>query len=708
MANHYTTCKVGACEKFCGLIVGVEDGRMVNVKFDPNHPITAGYGCVKGRHLLGYQNDPDRLLRPERRSGSGWESVSWDSALTDIGRRLRELRDRHGPRAVATYWGNAADSTSILLSTAFCHAFGSPNSFNVLSLEYTDRGAVAQRMFGDENLILQPDIERAQYALLLGTNPWATQGITLLQRRPLVQRELKALARRGKVVVVDPRTTQTAKMANEHVPIRPGTDLFLLLGMLRRIIRCHAFDRAFVEKYATGLDQWAEAIERIDLDLLIPQTGIPASQIERIADEFAEADSAFVTSRVGLQTSRNTTLTEWAIMTLNAITGNIDRPGGVFFNPGAIDVPGLIQEMAPRMNKTPSRVGKYPQIFGGPPASVFADDVLSEDPDRIRALVVVAGNPVISFPNTEKMERALQRLELLVCIDIYRSDTGAFAHYNLPAATEYEKGSLHFMTSNFEPRPYVEWKPKLVEPQGEARAEWDIYRALSKAARVPFLNDPMADRLSRVFGWIGLDLSVDALYRRVLPKGLSLRALRKIRYGVELGEVSWGEFFARALKTPTQRIELAPADLMEGLATACERGEITSEERPLLLISGARRLETFNSWTHNIPQLAEKAPGNWATMNTQDADRLGIVDGDEIRVETDQGVVTISVRVSSDIREGVVAIHQHWGHHYDSGMQTSKRVPGVNVNRLHDDQCLDQFCGMPIFNGTPCRVYRIN
>jgi anaerobic selenocysteine-containing dehydrogenase len=680
---------------------------MTRVRFDPEHPVTHGIGCIKGTHVPDYQNDPDRLLKPQRRVAMGWEDISWDHAVSEIGEKLRAIHQRYGPNAIATYWGNASDSSAILLSTTFCHAFGSPNSFNVLSLEYTDRGAVAERLFGNENFILQPDVGRAEFALLLGTNPWATQGITLLQRRPQIQQELKALKKRGKMVVVDPRRTQTAKMADEHLAIRPGTDLFLLLGMIRRILQTDAYDHAFVERHTLGLSAWLVLFERIDLDNALLQTDISQAQIERLADEFAAADGAFVTTRVGVQTSPNTSLTEWAVMTLNAITGNIDRPGGVFFNPGAVDVPGLIRKLAKRLNKATSRIGKYPQIFGGPPASVFADDVLSDDPDRIRALIVVAGNPIISFPNTAKMEQALQRLDLLVCIDIYRSDTGAFAHYNLPAATSYEKSSLHFMTSNFEPFPYIEWRPEIVKPRGEARSEWDIYKALSRAAGVPFLNEPLIDRITRLLDRLKLGFSENLLYRAVLPWNLSLRRLRRSRYGVKLGDIPWGKFLGETLQTPSGKIELAPQDFVDGLITVCAQPPVVKQDFPFLLISGARRLETFNSWTHNIPSLAEKVKGNWATLNNQDAQRIGITDGDIVRITSDTGAVEIGVRLSDDIREGVVAVHQHWGHRYDSGMHTSRKYPGVNVNVLHDDRVRDAFCGMPVFNGTPCKIERL-
>lgn len=700
-----TTCKIGACEPFCGLEVEVKDGRMATVRPDRAHPITAGYACIKGMHVADYQNDPDRLLHPIRRGPSGWEQVAWDVATTEIGQRLRAIRDRHGPGAIATYWGNAADSVAISLANTFCHAFGSPNSFNVLSLEYTDRGAVAHRVLGNENLILQPDAGRAQFALLLGTNPLVTNGMTLLQRRPRIAADIKAIQQNGgKVVVVDPRRTETARVADEHVPIRPGTDLFLLLGMLRRIFETDTHDPAFVTRFTTGFDTWRERLGEVDIGRMAEITTVPAATIIRLADEFAAADGAFATTRVGVQTSHNTTLTEWAVMTLNAITGNIDRPGGVYFNSGALDVPALIEQFSRRRNPAPSRIGGYPQIFGGPPASVFADDVLSDDPNRIRALVVVAGNPVITFPQTAKVEAALKRLELLVCIDLYVSDTATFADYVLPAATAYEKGALHFLTSNFEPYPFLEWRPKVVSPRGDARSEWDIVKALSRAAGVPFLNDPLLDRIARLLDACGVGFREELLYHYLLLGKVRLGKLKRTPGGLKLGDIRWGRFLQEGIKTTDGKIHLAPDDLVEALPDALAAPVRATPEFPLLLISGARRLASYNSWTHNIPALMEKMQGNWATMNPRDALRLEVKDGERIEVRSAVGSVEIGVVLSPDVREGVVAIHQFWGHVYESGMRTSRRHPGVNVNHLHDDRVRDRFSGMPVFNGTPCAV----
>lgn len=704
-----TTCKIGACEPFCGLEVDVEEGRIVAVRPDQEHPISRGYACIKGMRVLDYQNDPDRLLHPLRRADPGWEQVSWATATSEVGHKLREIRDAHGPRAIATYWGNACDSTVITLTNTFCSAFGSPNSFNVLSLEYTDRGAVAEAMLGNENFILQPDAGNANYALLLGTNPIVTQGMTLLQRRPRIRSDFQSIQRRGgRVVVVDPRRTETVSVADEHVAIRPGTDLFFLLATISVIVTRGLMDRAFVDAHTVGIDWWKQFADTYDLAWAAQVTDVRLSAITRIAEEFAAADGAFATTRVGVQTSHNTTLTEWAVQSLNAITGNVDRPGGVYFNPGAIDVPSLIRKFTKRKNPAPSRIGGYAQIFGGPPAATFADDVLSDDPERIRALVVVGGNPVITFPNTKKVEKALERLELLVSIDLYLSDTGTFADYNLPAATMYEKGGFHFLTSTFEPYPYAEWKPKVVEPRGEARSEWDIFRGVSRAAKVPFLNQPAIGAVDRLLALFGSELSEEDLARYLLLGKSSLRRLKRAPNGIKFADIQWGEFLRKRLETKERKVILAPAELTDALPAALGNAPLPTTEFPLLLISGGRRQASYNSWTHNIPKLMDQLKGNYAVLNTEDATAIGVATGDLVRVTSATGTVEIKATASPDIRRGVVMIHQFWGHNYESGMQTSRKYPGVNVNLLHDDRVRDRFTGMPVFNGTPCRVEPVN
>ncbi len=701
-----SVCKIGACEPFCGLELEVSGDKIVGLKPDRAHPISEGYICVKGRNLLGYQNSKDRLLHPLKRSDGGWERLDWKTTTREIGTRLRDIASRHGPRAIATYWGNAADSLGITIANTFCHAFGSPNSYNVLSLEYSDRGVVAEELYGNENLILQPDVTGAKYAILLGTNPVVTQGLTLLQRRPHIGRDLKTAQAAGcKLVVVDPRFSETARMADLHLPIRPGTDLFLLLAMIRTIVTEDLVDADFIAAHTSGFEVWLERCVDWTPEWAEAITGLEADTIRTVAREFASADGAFLSSRVGVQTSHNSVLTEWALASLTAMTGNIDRPGGLYYNPGVIDTPKLIEKFTRRRNHSPSRIGNFPPVFGGLPCSVLPDEILTEGEGQVRALVVIAGNPVISFPDTAKIERALRELELLVVVDIFLNDTATFADYVLPAATAYERESWHFLVDAFNQYPFAELRPKVVDPPGECRGEWEIFKDISRAARVPFLNNPLFDKLARFLDFVGIGFSPSLLNRYLLfGKTPSYRTLKRSPRGARGRPFAFGSFFSRGIRTADGKIHLAPERFFDELNAALQRPPRVREDFPYILISGARRHESYNSWTHNIPHLAEKLRGNWAIVNEEDARDIGLGTGDRIRIRSESGQIEIEARTSKKISRGVIAVHQHWGHVYGSGMTSAEKYPGVNVNHLHSSEDRDALCGMPVFNGRPVSI----
>ncbi len=705
-----TTCKVGACEPYCGIEVDVRDGVMVAVRGDKQHPVSKGYMCVKGYNLLEYQNDPDRLLHPLRKTSTGFERADWETATTDIGTRLRSITDKHGPDSVATYWGNAADSANIVLALTTAGAFGSRNTYNVLSLEFTDRGAVAQRVYGDEGVMVQPDANHTSHALLLGTNPVVTQGMALLQRRPRIRGDLRDIQRRGgTLTVVDPRQTETTAFADHHLAIRPGTDLYFLIGLISHILRSDLADQAWLGLHTEGLEEWSRITAGVDLDWVAKTCDLPRRVIEAEAERFASAPAAFATTRVGVQTGPNTTLTEWAVTTLNAITGNIAKPGGMIFHGGATDPAQFLLDGLLRNNFTPSRIGNHPHIFGGLPATVLADDILSDDEDRVRALIVYAGNPVISFPDTKKMEAALERLDLLVCFDIYHSDTGSFADWSLPAVTQFEKPSMHFMVDKYEPVRRLEWKPQVVPPTGEARLEWEAMQDICVAADAPFLNNPALHE--KVLEHRARDTYYPerAMYEGVMPEGVTLDEVIDTPGGIELPAEGAGAFFEQHVKTQSGKLQLAPADLVEGLdqALADEAAgheAAASQEFPLLLISGQRQLRSFNTWTHNMPKLTAPLAEPTATIHPDLASKHGLVDGDKIQLQTSVGQIKIGVTIKESIRPDTVAVPQFWGHHYQSGQSLARKRPGVNVNQLHSTVEVDHYTAMPMFNARPCRI----
>lgn len=700
-----TTCKVGACEPYCGIEADVVEGKMVAIRGDKEHPVSKGYLCVKGHHLLEYQNDRDRLLQPMRRTGNTWEAVDWPTATTTVGHQLRAIVAAHGPDAVATYWGNSADSANIVLALTTAGAFGSRNAYNVLSLEFTDRGAVASRVYGDEGVMLQPDANSTHHALLLGTNPVVTQGMALLQRRPRIRGDLRDIQRRGgTVTVVDPRETETTALADQHLAIRPGTDLYLVVAMIAHILRRGLADRAWCEEHANGLDQWDRISTLVDIDSVAAICGLPAASIAAEAERFACAPSAFATTRVGVQTGPNTTLTEWAVTTLNAITGNVDRPGGMIYHGGATEPAKYLLDGLLRNNFTPSRIGNYPHIFGGLPATVLADDILSDAPDRVRALIVFAGNPVISFPDTAKMEAALDRLELLVCLDIYLSDTATFGQWALPATTQFEKPSMHFMVDKYEQSRRIEWKPQVVEPAGDARPEWHVVQDICVAAGVPFLNNPAIHQQVIEHRARNAFYTERNMYEGVLPDGVTLDEIMASPGGIELPAPEPGSFFDEYVRTADHKLQLAPADFMAAIDHVLEDERVSDPRFPYWLISGYRRLRSFNSWTHNMPSLCDPLAEPAAMIHPDVAARLSVTDGALVTLTTAHGSIVLPAKVSSRIRADTIAVPQFWGHTYESGQTRARERPGVNVNRLHNTDDRDPYTGMPMFNARPCRI----
>lgn len=476
--------------------------------------------------------------------------------------------------------------------------------------------------------------------------------------------------------------------------------------MIQHILRTGSADRAWCEEHVTGLEAWDEIAAGIDLAQMSEVCDLPADEIVAEAERFAAAPSAFATTRVGVQTSPNTTLTEWAVATLNVITGNIDRPGGMIFHGGATQPAKYLLESIARGNFNPSRLGNYPHIFAGLPATVLADDILSDDPDRIRALIVFAGNPLISFPDTKKMEAALERLELLVCLDLYVSDTATFADWTLPATTQYEKSSMHFMVDKYDPSRRIEWKPQVVEPTGECRPEWQILQDICIAAGVPFLNNPKLHAEVLACRENGTLYPERAMYEAVLPDGISLDDVISTPGGLELPGPEPAEFFAEQIKTLDRKIQLAPEDLVDGLRDALAAGPFEDERFPLKLISGYRKLRSYNTWAKNMPSLSDGLEVPSVTLHSDLADRYDLQEGDDVEVSTALGTITLAAKIDSGIRPDTVAIPQFWGHDYGGGQTHAAKRPGVNVNRLHTTSDRDRFTGMPIYNGRPCAIAR--
>jgi anaerobic selenocysteine-containing dehydrogenase len=697
-----TFCRI--CEPLCGMVATIEDGKITQLRPDREHPLSRGYACPKGIAMAEIQNDPDRVLHPLKRMPNGeFERVSWEQALSDIAARMLSL-----PRdGIAWYMGNpgAFSYSHTLWVKGFLDALGSPHYYSAGSQDVNNRFAASALLYGSPLVIPIPDLRRTSFLFMVGANPLVSHGSVL--SAPRIREQLLEIDR---VVVVDPRRTETARQF-EHLPIRPDADAQLLLSMLAVIFEEGLSDRLFLERFGDG----AEALEHLARDhppeRTEAATGIPARRVRELARGFASADGAAAYGRTGSCLGRHGTLVAFLLDALNAVTGNLDRPGGAVFGrpPVALDDVGEQVGLA-TYGERRSRVGGFPDVIGNMPASLLPLEIETPGEGQIRALFISAGNPVLSVPDGGALERALGRLDLCVSIDLYVNETNRHADYVLPATTFYEREDLPLAFLGFFSTPFIQFSDAVVEPPGECRQEWQVVEDLSRRLGLaPYSAKPLR-RLAR----LGLRLRPEQLADLLLRTGpdgdlfglrrggLSLARLREHPHGLVLAdEIATGVLEGK-LRTPARRVRLAPPEIVaevERLVSA--NGD--DPRFPLRMI-GMRELRSHNSWMHNAPLLMRGGRVQALRMHPDDAAAHGLEDGAEARLESKDGVVTVPVIVSDEMTPGTVALPHGWGHR--GGWQLANRHAGANVNLLAGAQPgdLERLAGMAHLNGIPVRV----
>jgi len=666
--------------------VEVENGQIVSLRGDSEHPLSRGFLCSKGTACLEMTTDPLRILHPYKRQGSDWLRISWDQAHGEISKRLREIISRYGPNAVGMYFGAGTATSSVkpVVAGSFLEELGSDRMYNVLTLEFTNRYLVTEAMYGHQAMVTQPDLERTRCLLVLGSNPMVSLD------HPGIVPSLKAFEKRGaKLIVVDPRKTETARIADIHAEVIPGTDLFMLLAMYSHIYANGLHDPQFLSEHCVN----HEALR--DLEKLTPEAaekicGVPADTIRQIAEEFATAESACAVAKLGIHTSPNCTLTYWLVEALNAVTGNIDKPGGLIFNPGAIDLT-KVTDPPEKRKAHESKIGKYPHIMGAYPASVLAREMTMDGPDRIRALIVEGGDPSLSFPNAREFDEAVEDLDLLVTIDFYMNETSQKADYVLPVANFFEKDDIYLTFPDHFPYPFAQWSHKVVDPPGEARAEWEILGDLSRSVR----QEPKTEgsfEPKKTFGML-----LPALGR------VTFQELMDNPHGLKLGDIEFGAALKR-ISTPSGKVNAAPAEFVAALRKVSPPGR-DSEQFPLLLITGERTPHTKTTNFRSARQLMARQSGAFLRIHSEDAAALSISEGDTVEISTRSGSAEVPAKVTTDIRPGVVSMPHGWGRKlFHPETWTEVELQGASDNLLTDNTELDAFTGMPIYNSIPCSV----
>jgi anaerobic selenocysteine-containing dehydrogenase len=707
------------CEATCGLEVTHEAGRVVRIRGDRDDVFSHGFICPKGSTLKQLQEDPDRLRTPLVKGDDGrFVPSSWDEAFAQIEARLLPIIAEHGGNAVATYIGNptAHNIGAQLYLAPILRAIGTTNRYSASTVDQMPKQISAGLMFGTGISIPVPDVDRTDYFLVLGANPYASNGS--LMTAPDIPGRMEAIqARGGKIVVVDPRRSKTAEMADEHLFIRPSTDSHFLFGLVATLFDEQLVDCGSVGEWVNGLDV-LQALARSFLpETVAPVCGIPAETIRRIARELAAAPSAAVYGRIGTCTQEFGTIASWLVDVVNTLTGNLDREGGAMFTtpvaggPTTSGTPG--KGRGTSIGRFRSRVSGMPGALGELPVVALAEEILTPGDGQVRALVTIGGNPVSSTPNSAQLDTALSTLEFMVSVDIYVNETTRHADVILPVPGPLQRPHFDAALYRLAIRNVANWSDPTFPVDEGALEEWEILCKLALIvqgagidADVAQIDDVMAATMARTLDSVpegrGPERLVDIMLRTGPFPDVSLEVLRANPHGIDMGAMQ--PRVPEVLRTPSGMIELAPEQIVADVDRLRAATERLADHDTLVLV-GRRDLRSNNSWMHNLEVLVKGKPRCTMHVHPDDASRLGLIDGASAKVASRVHAVEVPVEVTDSVMRGVVSIPHGWGHDVDGvEMAVARRYGGVNMNLLTDERVYDELSGNAALNGVPVTV----
>ena len=722
----YRTCPL--CEATCGLEITLDDDTVKVIRGDKEHPFSRGFICPKGTTLGKLHDDPDRLTSPLIRRDGDFVEATWEEALAEIDRRLVPLLDEHGRDAVALYVGNpnAHGFHNQLAIRPLAKALGTRNVFTAATVDQMPKHVACAHMFGHPATIPVPDIDRTDFLLMLGANPLESNGS--LATAPDWPGRLEALAARGgRLVVVDPRRTRTAELADLHLGIRPGADAAWLLSLAWVL-----FDEDLVVRTldaVNGVETVREAVRGFSPEDTAAFTGIAGETTRAVARDLAAASSACVYGRLGTHTVTFGTVAAWGVDVLNILTGNLDRPGGVMF-PLALHQAARRRTRPFRQGRFRSRVRDLPETMGELPVATLADEILTEGADQVRALVTIAGNPALTTPDAARLDAALGSLEFMVAVDIYLNETTRHADVILPGRSALEKSHYDLAFTTLSVRDFAQYAPPIHSHSGLSEFEAIVAltgiaaglgpsvdpTALAEAALLSQIHTAVADADSPIHGRdpdeITKELAVWPVPERFLdlmirtgsrgdgfggaPDGMTLEKLASMPHGIDFGPLQ--PRLADALSTPSGKVELAPEVILADLPRLAEAVAATREG--VMQLVGRRDLRSNNSWLHNVDVLVRGKERCTLHLHPDDAARLGLADGAPVTVRSRVGTVVAPVEITDSVMTGVVSLPYGWGHDVDgTQLGVASQRPGVNTNILTDSLPLDPLSGNAVLNG---------
>lgn len=710
------------CEAICGLRLEVDGGRVVGLRGNPDDPLSRGHVCPKAFALIDVHEDPDRLRQPVRRTPGGWEKLDWDEAFDLVAERLTAVQRTYGDDALAVYLGNPNVHSlgSLTHGIALLRLLGTRNRYSATSVDQLPHQLVSWLLYGHQLMLPVPDIDRTDHLLVFGGNPMASNGsLMTVPDFPNRLRELRA--RGGRLVVVDPRRTETAKVADEHHFIRPGTDAVVLLAMLRSVID-EGTPR--IAEYVDGLVDVRAALEPFTPEAASVASGLPADTIRSLAHDLASAERAAVHGRVGVSTQRFGTVCQWAIQLLNIVTGNLDRVGGTLLTRPAIDIVGRGLVGRGHLGRWHSRVRRLPEFGGELPVATLADEMLTPGDGQVRALLTVAGNPVLSTPNGARLTRALDGLDFMVAVDFYINETTCQADVILPPTSALERDHYDLVFHVLAVRNTARFTSAVLPPAADTRHDWEIFRELGlrmmrarrqdrRRVRGQAAWRELRERVAREARLRTSPTRIVAALLLTGRTGVTLRRLRKHPDGVDLGPLRAS--LPGRLRTTDRRIDLAPRLLLDELPTVAaallpdgtqgRESDVEAEPPDALRLIGRRHQRDCNSWLHNTERLTRGKPRHQLLMHPDDLAPRGLEDGQRVTVASKVGSVEAEVAATDDVMPGVVSLPHGYGHGVDGVHLTqAARVPGPSINDLTDPEALDSVSGNAAFSGVPVQV----
>lgn len=761
--SHFRTCSL--CEAMCGVEIKTKDDQIISIKGDKSDPFSRGAICPKATALQDLHNDPDRIRRPIQRTPDGWKEISWEEALDTVADNIKSTQEKYGNNAVGMYIGNPTvhNHGALLLLPLLFSSLKTRNRFSATSVDQLPHMLAALKMFGSQLLLPVPDIDHTQTFICIGANPMASNGS--LMSIPDVTTRLKAIQKRGgKIIVVDPRRTETAELADQHISINPASDPFLLLALLNVIFKEGKETLGSLNEFVDGIEVIKDISLRFTPEKVCDIIGITADEIKNLACDIYESESATIYGRFGVCTQEYGGINAWLLYVLNIVTGNLDTRGGMMFTRPAIDIPGMAPLSGQRgsFDRWKSRVSSYPEFAGEFPVAAMAEEMLTEGKGQIKAMLIHAGNPVLSTPDGKQLEKALSNLDFMVSIDFYINETNQYANIILPPPGPLEHPHYDIAFHMLAIRNTTKYSKALFEIEDGAKHDWEIFLELITRLDSEGLKGKIKSKIrQKVMQRMGADGILDLLLRlgpygpkiptlekvndffedspllgkpyskvrdmtlnilhdsstfneliRVSPyregtnpigSGLTLEKLKNSPHGIDIGPLK--PCLPERLGHREKRIQLAPTIFVNDIKRLNAKlfsSDIAKDKTKDLLLIGRRQMRSNNSWMHNSLRLVKGKPRCTVIIHPADAKARKVKEGSTVIVESRVGKIEIAVEISDKIKQGVISIPHGWGHNRPGTRQAiAEKHAGVSFNDISDAKLVDPLSGASVLCGVP-------